>query len=506
MSNGTLYMPKLAYFGAEDSGTTTIQTLILVTILAIAARLTHSIVYGKSPESELPLINGRKPWAFSVKAEEVNFKQNAKALIEYGFKTAGKAFRLQTDNGVHVVLSAEYADSIRNHPNLSLPELTAGDFHSGIPGFDAWTVAIIIALLYQPLTEKINEDLDISWKKSTAWREISLPETALFIVSRGSSRVLLGPELCDNPNWVPYILSYIENTHKASYDLRQWPRLLRPFAHQFLASCRDLRADFEKCAGLVMPVLEQRRREKQARIAKGLQPEEYLDAMEWLEQLTNGQPYNPTAAHMTFAIAGIFSSTDTLTQVIYDLCDQPKLVEDLRKEVISIRTGSQWDKKSLSQLKLMDSVMKETQRLKPIAIASMHRLAVGDIILPDGVRIPKGTRLMVSAHQSWDESIYPNADQFDGYRFLKLREEGSPTAQFATTSASTIGFGHGHWACPARVFASDEIKIALSHILLKYDFKLAPGAKIQTKRYGFVSQADTTGRIMVRRRKEEIQL
>lgn len=136
----------------------------------------------------------------------------------------------------------------------------------------------------------------------------------------------------------------------------------------------------------------------------------------------------------------------------------------------------------------------------------MNRLAIEDIILPNGMRIPKGTRLLVSANHSWDNSIYSDAEKFDGYRFLRLREDGSRTAQFATTSSSTLGFGHGHWACPARVFASDEIKIALSHIILKYDFKLAPETKPHTKTQGFVSQADTTGHIVVRRREEEFHL
>lgn len=167
---------------------------------------------------------------------------------------------------------------------------------------------------------------------------------------------------------MPYILSYIQNTQKASYDLRKWPRLLRPLVHWFIPSCQDLRADFAKCAALVTPVLEQRRRNKRERITQGLQPEEHLDAMEWLEQMANGRYYNFTAAHMTFAIAGIFSSTDTLIQVIYDLCGQPHLVEDLRKEIISVMSDGQWEKKSFHQLKLMDSVMKETQRLKPIAM------------------------------------------------------------------------------------------------------------------------------------------
>lgn len=29
---------------------------------------------------------------------------------------------------------------------------------------------------------------------------------------------------------------------------------------------------------------------------------------------------------------------------------------------------------------------------------------------------------MISAHNMWDESVYPNAKEFDPYRFLRMRE------------------------------------------------------------------------------------
>jgi cytochrome P450 len=113
---------------------------------------------------------------------------------------------------------------------------------------------------------------------------------------------------------------------------------------------------------------------------------------------------------------------------------------------------------------------------------------------------------MVSAHHSWDTSIHPNAVKFDGYRFLPLCDQGSTTAQFATTSPSTIGFGHGHLACPGRFFAGDEIRIALSHILLKYDFEPVPGTEHKVNPLGLITPADVNACIMVRRRNEEIHI
>jgi cytochrome P450 len=187
-------------------------------------------------------------------------------------------------------------------------------------------------------------------------------------MSRASTRALLGADLCRNEHWVEYIVSYIGNSYRAARDLRQWPQLLQPVVHWFIASCQDLRKDFARCHAIVNPVVEQRKRDKELRISKGLKPQDHCDSIDWIDEVANGRNYNATAAQIVLSIAGIFSSTDTLTQIIYDICDKPDLINDLRKEIVSTLTGNGWSKKCMYQLKLMDSVMKETQRLKPIAV------------------------------------------------------------------------------------------------------------------------------------------
>ncbi|KAG6000439.1 hypothetical protein E4U21_005463 [Claviceps maximensis] len=118
-----------------------------------------------------------------------------------------------------------------------------------------------------------------------------------------------------------------------------------------------------------------------------------------------------------------------------DIARHPELVEPLRKEVISVLGVSGWSKHSLYKLKLMDSVMKESQRLKPIAI--------------------------VSAHQHWDAALYDQPHQFDGYRFYRMRQIPSKenSAQLVSVSPEHMGFGYGLHACPGRFFASEEIKL-----------------------------------------------
>ncbi|KAL6406725.1 p450 monooxygenase [Ilyonectria robusta] len=69
-----------------------------------------------------------------------------------------------------------------------------------------------------------------------------------------------------------------------------------------------------------------------------------------------------------------------------------------------------------------------------------------------------------------------------------------------------MGFGHGMHSCPGRFFASNEAKVALCHLLMKYDFKLAPGEKPKVSQFGFTFEADAAVKVLIRRRKEEIEL
>lgn len=81
--------------------------------------------------------------------------------------------------------------------------------------------------------------------------------------------------------------------------------------------------------------------------------------------------------------------------------------------------------------------------------------------------------MVVSTHEMRDESIYPDAKTYNGYRFYNKRQEAGHENkhQLVMTSKEHIGFGYGVHACPGRFFASNEIKILLVHLLMKYDFK-----------------------------------
>jgi hypothetical protein len=117
-----------------------------------------------------------------------------------------------------------------------------------------------------------------------------------------------------------------------------------------------------------MPVVEQRRAEKQAMIAQGKEPKRHLDLLECMDNCANGRPYDVAVAQLKGVAAAVGSIQELLTQTIFNVCARPALLEDLRKEIITVLGRDGLVKTSLHKLQLLDSVLKETLRLKPSTI------------------------------------------------------------------------------------------------------------------------------------------
>lgn len=103
-----------------------------------------------------------------------------------------------------------------------------------------------------------------------------------------------------------------------------------------------------------------------------------------------------------------------------------------------------------------------------------------------------------------DPELHPEPAKWDPYRFLRISEqhpEKESEAQLVTTSPNHLAFGHGAHACSGRFFAANEIKIIMCHMIVKYDWKLAPGSDISPKTLGMTNMSNPDARVLIRRRK-----
>lgn len=203
------------------------------------------------------------------------------------------------------------------------------------------------------------------------WHIVPLKSAVLDTVVRLSSRVFTGPELCRDPSWLKISAEYTVYVTRAIRDMRSWNPAARPIVHWFLPSCRKLRSMLKEGRKMVNAVLEKRRADQ----AAGITSVEHNDALKWFEDQAKGRPYDPTTMQFTLVSVSAHGTTDLLTQVLFDLAQHPELIEPLRKEAISALGKDGWKgSSSLLSLKLLDSVVKETQRRKPVTIGRSRHI------------------------------------------------------------------------------------------------------------------------------------
>lgn len=136
----------------------------------------------------------------------------------------------------------------------------------------------------------------------------------------------------------------------------------------------------------------------------------------------------------------------------------------------------------------------------------MTRRALADVRLPTGEILPKGARIGASTSMHHSADQYDNPMVFNGHRFMDWRgTERENASNLVSTGPASLGFGHGKHACPGRFFASNEIKVALCHLLMKYNWELPPGQNIEAHVVEFSQTANSLAKLNVRKR-EDIEL
>ncbi|KAI1752691.1 cytochrome P450 [Xylaria castorea] len=502
---------------------TQVQQCLLLVVALVTISLAHT-AWNNHTRKRPPIINPSKVFDFTGGSTKVDFLQRSYEMIHDTPRVnSDHPYSVNSDIGPIIVLPPRFADEIKNNPSLSFTKSIEEDFHGSTPGFETFKADSAVAILAQvakkqltkflnkitgPLSKEAAFSLQTLLGDSPEWKEFSLQPVVLSLVARLSSRVFLGEKLCRDPAWLQITTEHPPNAFMAAYKLRLYPKILRPIVHWFLPECQLLRQHYAQAHSVIQPVIDQRKEEKRNALKAGLPAPAYDDAIDWAQEESKQTPWDPVTFQLAMADAAVHTTTDLISQTIIELLNHPELIQPLRDEAIEVLRIHGWTKAGLYNMKLMDSILKETQRVKPIQMISMQRVANADIHLSDGTVILKGTKCSVANTSRLDGGFYEEPEKFDGYRFLKMRNDPGKehSAQFVTTGVESLGFGHGTHACPGRFFAANEVKIAFCHLLLKYDLELGESALSDVTWYGFALNVNKDARIKVRRRKEEIDI
>lgn len=149
--------------------------------------------------------------------------------------------------------------------------------------------------------------------------------------------------------------------------LRSWPEFLRPLVHWFLPECRKCRQQVRLARSMLKPLFEHRARAKAAAAEAGQKAssKDSENTIDWIEQAAAGRPLDAAGAQLGFAIGALHTTTELLRQSLLDICAHPELIQPIRDEVKKAVNESGWTTAGLFKMQLLDSIIKETQRLKP---------------------------------------------------------------------------------------------------------------------------------------------
>ncbi|KAL4931771.1 cytochrome P450 [Aspergillus undulatus] len=429
--------------------------------------------------------------------------------------------------GNSVILPNRYAHEIRNDDRLSFSDglektmLELKDFLTTVPGLEAlftgtfhnhivWDTASAfsrkIGALIEPLSAETGIFLRENWSDDAEWHSISLNDCMHRLIAQLTARVFIGEELCRNREWIELAISYTAHRSAAIKELHRYGRLI-PIIHWFLPSCRALRDCVRTARPFVDRVLNSRRKQAEEQESKREAP---MDALSWIDDVAGGARYDPTLTQLRLAYAAVHTTSDMMAKVLTAICENDELIQPLREEIVTVLKEHGWSEAALAKMVLLDSVLKETQRLEPLASFTLSRITREHVTLSDDTRIPKGTQVRLTTDNMWNSSIYNDASKFDGYRFVKLRDQTAGTSpgglSFVSVSANHMGFGYGKHACPGRFFAGAETKIVLCHILLKYDFGIEDVDLARAQTDGMMIWRDRRAMLRVRRRADEVDV
>ncbi|EMD40104.1 hypothetical protein CERSUDRAFT_45258, partial [Gelatoporia subvermispora B] len=466
--------------------------------------------------NKIPTIGPSAPLLSYIGAYQ--FLHNANEMIREGYmKYKGRAFKVAFFDRWMVVVSGHLIEEIGRLPDDQVSfqrgaqELLQSKWTLGRETTeDPYHIEVIkekltrnLATVLPQVMDEIQHAFDDQIPtKGDEWTEIHALPVMTKIVARVVNRAFVGVPFCRDPTYLRLASGMIGDVYKGRTLLNLVPFFLRPIvAHFWLPT----NLTNQMMSDIMMPVIEERQRK--LRELGDDWTDKPADVLMWILEEAEGKDSRlRTLIQMLLVInfVALHSSSGGITHALYHLAAQPEYIEPLREEIELTIAAEGWTKTALNKMWKLDSFMKESQRINGHNCTSLTRVTLKDVYFSDGTLVPAGTLLVAAtlATQS-DDNLYPNAAEFDAFRFSKLREENdSIKYQYATTSPEFITFGHGKHACPGRFFAVDELKSIMAYIVLNYDVKFErEGVRPANKWISTSVNPDPTAKVLFRRRK-----
>ncbi|KAF5372482.1 hypothetical protein D9758_005286 [Tetrapyrgos nigripes] len=460
-----------------------------------------------SPLRKIPTIGYSSPLLSYISA--FRFFTHSQRMIHEGYtKYKGHAFKIPMVNGWHVIVSGlklieeiksasdEYMSLRFAADNFLQAYWQLGDYRHEPDFYLINAVRNKVTRDIAPSFEDVQDEIQAAFSdeihiKGEEWVPVRVNKTSIRVISRTSNRLFVGLPLCRDSNYRDLNIEFTVDIMIGLSILQLFPDIMKPDVHLFSCKCRPtLNPDsrlvtmliskvprqMRRATRLLRPVIEDRL-EKDAEYGKDW-PGMPTDLISWLIDATPAS--KRTVENISLQILIINFGAIHTTSIVSSKPDKREVQCIASPAIPSFmnRFGRRY-RPSLRRKagrSLLYSVLKEASRLGGHTPTAMNRLVLKDFTFSDGTTISAGTFVSAAANATHnDESIYPDAHQYRGFRFAEMKSEngGVVGQSMIKTTDKYMLFGHGKHACPGRFFAVNELKTMLAHCLLNYDFKFA---------------------------------
>lgn len=200
------------------------------------------------------------------------------------------------------------------------------------------------------------------------WTSLWPWNTFIPIISRVTGRVLVGSELCRDPEWIQLTIANTTGIVKSAVAIRERFSSKWQWLAPWIGPWRnDLIKVRKRATQLIEPAYRKR--------IPGANGGKHNDAVQWLIDNAEGKPITPseiTDAILFLYMAGIHSTGATLISIVYDLIAYseyiPEIIEEIKQ---TLAESPEWTKQSLAKLRKLDSFLKESQRMHPVGMGTV---------------------------------------------------------------------------------------------------------------------------------------
>ncbi|KAI0421696.1 cytochrome P450 [Xylaria grammica] len=336
------------------------------------------------------------------------------------------------------------------------------------------------------ITPLIVEEIDLTFhsitKSSSEWQEVTAMPFFSEVAHRVAVRFLIGKELCRNEVFIKRSMSMLQSLFVSALLTAKLPlgRCREFFAHP-ISLFHQWR--LWQCTDMLLPVIKSRIENSKA--ASNTEPE--LDSIQWTLYLFPETLYEFDRRKFAHELlhnlwAGSAAPGGMITEVVFQLLLRQGEFLAVKDEVERSHAEYGWSERMINALSLLDSFIRETNRLFPTGSVTAARTVLEQPFqFSDGLTLPIGTRIGFpgkAIQGTCAELVEP--ETFNGRRFLtpKTIEEPSGSARpdqkrWAASSVdfSNLAWGYGNHVCPGRFFAVRLVKLVVSSLVLNYEVK-----------------------------------